>query len=101
MNDLEKRAEEYACKEVYYGAYVDDEAGREIAEEVYIEATKRETKLLSKQLTEAKKIIHDLLQIGVFQFPFQDDEANCLNKQITAKAEAFLKEKSDDTDTTR
>ena len=47
---------------------------------------------MQNKLTEAKKIIYELLQIGVFQFPFQDDEANYLNKQITAKAEAFLKE---------
>ena len=45
---------------------------------------------------QAKEIIHDLLQIGVFQFPFQDNEANYLNKQITAKAEAFLKEQNYD-----
>lgn len=34
---LEKRAKEYARKAVYYGAYIDKEAGMEIAEEAYIE----------------------------------------------------------------
>lgn len=36
MTELEQKAKRYAQKEVYYGAYVDEEAGKEIAEEAYI-----------------------------------------------------------------
>lgn len=59
--ELEKRAKEYARKEVYYGAYVDEEVGMEIAEEAYIEATERETKLLQNRIADLEAQIEKLI----------------------------------------
>ena len=58
--ELEKRAKEYARKEVYYGAYVDEEVGMEIAEEAYIEATERETKLLQNRIADLEAQIEKM-----------------------------------------
>ena len=78
--ELEKRAKEYARKEVYYGAYIDEEAGMEIVEEVYIEATERETKLLQKRIEELEAQIEKMKNCK-----------NCANYMISGKCPSFFR----------
>lgn len=105
--ELEARAKEYASKEVYYGAYVDEEAGMGIVEEVYVEAAERETKLLQVHLSEqeeklskAREIIMNLLPfesvIDPYAFTSSIEENKKRFHEPFRKAREFLKEFSND-----
>ena len=85
--ELRQRAKKYAHEEVYYGAYVDEEAGREIAEEAYIAgATENGIQWhdLRKDPNDLPKFRHDILVTCEFR------------SKLTKKRESFIWDYSSD-----
>ena len=90
MTDLERRAEEYAdeqigCGDGYY-EWTD-------VKQAYIVGATEETKELQEENKQAKEIIRECMG----QMTFHD----CEYTDAYKKAEAFIKEKSDDSDPIR